>query len=112
MGGASRSQACLRTRPAAAALPEPQLELWRDFARAEALETSAASQAPRGFDILQDFFHNTTVGSSIAVGTVPADEGYANMTFAHDLENAALAKHNAAHKSSSSDAYPDAAPSE
>ena len=106
---AAQKAAATAVSSAAAALPEEQLALWRDFVQASELDTAAVAQEHPDFDIHRDFFGNPAVGSVDPRRSAPVNKRYASMTFSYDQEIAANAKRHKAEPSTSSHAYPDAA---
>ena len=103
---AAQAAAARTVEDQAAALPDSQLTLWQDYARATDLEADAVQSM--AFDINRDFFHNAAVGSADPVRNASADKRYASMTFPYDVEAAASAKRHKAAHTSLHDAYPDA----
>ena len=89
-------------------MPDSQLTLWQDYARATDLEADAVQSM--AFDINRDFFHNAAVGSADPVRNDPGNKRYASMIFSHDIEAASYAKRRKLAHTSQHNAYPDASP--
>ena len=105
---AAQAAAARTVEDEAAALPEAQLTLWQDFARATDLEADAVQSM--AFDINRDFFDNAAVGSADPVRNDPANKRHASMTFSYDIEAASYAKRCKLAHTSQHNAYPDASP--
>jgi hypothetical protein len=105
---AAQAAAARTVEDQAAALPDSQLTLWQDYARATDLEADAVQSM--AFDINRDFFDNAAAGSAEPVRNDPGNKRYASMIFSHDIEAASDAKRRKLAHTSQHNAYPDASP--